>query len=65
MGENAEKRQVFTQMSYQGANTILMPGRHYTSLDAMGLGNPVQSMKRFSAVGHDDHMDAKTGEFEQ
>lgn len=54
LGENAKKWQVFTQVSYQGANTKLMPGRHYTSLDAMGLGNPVQSMKRFSAGGHDN-----------
>ena len=44
---NAEKWQVFTQVGYHGAKVILEPGRRYTSLDAMGLENPVKSMRRF------------------
>ena len=51
--ETAMKWQVFTQVGYQGASVTLDPGRHYTSLDAMGLGIPVKSMKRFSGDNTD------------
>lgn len=47
------KWQVFTQVGYQGVSVTLYPGRHYTSLDAMGLGSPVKSMKRFSGDNTD------------
>ena len=46
--ETAKKWQVFTQVRYQGVSATLEPGRHYSSLDAMGLGIPVNSMKRFA-----------------
>ena len=46
--ETAKKWQVFTQVRYQGVMVALEPGRHYSSLDAMSLGSPVKSMKRFS-----------------
>ena len=49
MYENAEKSQVFTEKDYHGTKVFLVPGRRYTSLDAMGLENPVKSMRRFAA----------------
>lgn len=48
LDENAKKWQLFTQVGYQGVSVILEPGRRYTSLDAMGLGSPVKSMREFS-----------------
>ncbi|KAJ7378928.1 hypothetical protein OS493_019623 [Desmophyllum pertusum] len=48
--ENAKKWQVFTHVNYHGAKVILQPGRRYTSPDAMGLDNPVQSMRRFQTM---------------
>jgi len=44
--ENSKKWQVFTQAGFHGAKVILEPGRRYASLDAMGLGNAVKSMRR-------------------
>ncbi|KAJ7378927.1 hypothetical protein OS493_019622 [Desmophyllum pertusum] len=55
--ENAKKWQVFTRVNYQGAKVTLEPGRRYTSPDAMGLDNPVQSMKRFHENGDDKESD--------
>ena len=49
MHENAKKWQVFTKVGYHGAKVFLDPGRRYASLDAMGLANPVKSMRRFPA----------------
>ena len=49
MKENAKKLEVFTEKGYHGAKVTLVPGRRYTSLDAMGLGNSVKSIRRFAA----------------
>ena len=49
MDENTKKWQVFTKVSYLGAKVTLKPGRRYTSLDSMGLGNYVKSMRRLPA----------------
>ena len=49
MMENAKKLEVFTEKSYHGAKVTLDPGRRYTSLNAMGLENPVKSMRKFPA----------------
>lgn len=49
MKENAKKWQVFTEVGYHGAKVTLDPGRCYTSLDAMGLGNTVKSVRRLAA----------------
>lgn len=46
--ENAKEWQVFTSLGYHGAKVILQPGRRYRDLDAMGLVNPVKSMRRFT-----------------
>ena len=51
--QTAMKWQVFTQVGYQGVSVTLVPGRRYTSLDAMGLGISVKSMKRFSGDNTD------------
>jgi len=48
--ENAEKWKVFTQVGYHGTKATLQPGRSYSSLDAMGLANPVFSMRKFITV---------------
>lgn len=48
--EIAPKMQVFTRVGYHGAHVILEPGRRYSSLDAMGLENPVMSLRKFSKV---------------
>ena len=48
--ENATRCQVFTQVGYQGASVTLKPGRRYLTLDAMGLGNPVMSLRKFYKV---------------
>ena len=44
---------MFIQVRYQGVSVTLVPGRRYTSLDAMGLGSPVKSMRRFSGNNAD------------
>ncbi|XP_073252314.1 development-specific protein S-like isoform X1 [Porites lutea] len=49
--ENAEKMQVFTKISFHGAHVTLHPGRRYSSLDAMGLVNPVVSLRIFNKPG--------------
>ena len=59
--ETAKKWQVFTQVGYRGVSAPLEPGRHYSSLDAMGLGIPVKSMKRFAG----DNTDVSTKAVEQ
>ena len=48
--ENAEKMQVFTKVGFNGAHVTLQPGRRYSSLDAMGLVNPVVSLRMFNKV---------------
>lgn len=50
INENAKKWQVFTKVGYHGAIDILEPGRRYTSLDTMGLGNPVKSLRKIPVV---------------
>lgn len=54
--EDATKLQVFTKVGYHGAQVTLHPGRRYSSLDAMGLVNPVMSIE--SPFG--DEADDKT-----
>ena len=56
--ENAKKWQVFTRVNYQGAKVTLEPGRRYSSRDAMGLDNPVQSMRTFQENGDVKESDA-------
>ena len=48
--ENAEKMQVFAKRGFRGAHVTLHPGRRYSSLDAMGLVNPVCSLRMFNKV---------------
>ena len=47
--EQSEKWQVFAEVNYQGAKVLLEPGRTYTSLNAMGLGSAVKSLKKFDS----------------
>ena len=44
--ENAEEMQVFTKVGYNGAHLTLEPGRRYSNLSAMGLENPIMSMRK-------------------
>lgn len=53
--EQSEKWQVFAEVNYQGAKVLLEPGRNYTSLDAMGLGSAVKSLKKFDSNKRDEH----------
>lgn len=47
--ENATKWQVFTEKNWHGATVMLREGRRYATLDAMGLGNLVKSVRKFAA----------------
>ncbi|XP_068669913.1 uncharacterized protein [Montipora foliosa] len=53
--EQSEKWQVFAEVNYQGAKVLLEPGRNYTSLDSMGLGSAVKSLKKFDSNKRDEH----------
>lgn len=48
--ENAKKWQVFTKKGYNGAHVTLQPGRRYSSLDDIGLENPIISLRTFYKV---------------
>ena len=48
--ENAKKWQVFTKVGYNGAHVTLQPGRRYSSLDDIGLENPIISLRTFYKV---------------
>lgn len=48
--DNATKWQVFSHAGYHGASVTLVPGRRYSSLNAMGLQNPVKSLRKFHKV---------------
>ena len=41
---------VFTNVEDNGAHVTLQPGRRYFSLDAMGLENTVNNLRKFYKV---------------
>ena len=48
--KNVQRWQVFTEKEFHGAQNTLDPGRVYKTLDDMGLGSPVLSLRKFYKV---------------